>query len=183
MLLCVPIALGNSEEEEDDFCFEIQSTFEEEAPEELKRKGQIKFYDSNSGKPLFLVPAIGIQRTFEEFLEESLEHGFLSFRDYETNWDRVRCSDSGALVSMDGTRLGFHSPDEKGNKYLVNILAVCGRPIKKKKPQSRRSSLTMAIVSPQRAVKSLTKSPRKAIQRFMMSLDSEALQGKPEKDL
>lgn len=171
-----------AEEDEDHFCFEIQSTFEDEAPEELKRKAQIKFYDSVSGQPLFLVPAIGIHRTFEEFLEESLEHGFLSFRDYETNWDRVRCLESGALVSTDGTRLGYHSPDGMGNKYLVNILAVCGRPIKKKKPQGRRNSLTMVIASPHRAVKSMTKTPRKALQRLIAALDSETLQGKVEKD-
>lgn len=144
----------------------------------MKRKNHVKFYDSCSGKPLFLVPSIGVHRTFEQFLEESLEHGFLSFRDYETNWERVRCLHSGELVSIDGTKLGFHLPDEQGNKYLVNILAVCGRPVKRKKPQSRRRSLTMAMTSPQRAVKSLTKTPRKAIQRMIANLDGEAFKVK-----
>jgi hypothetical protein len=175
------VPFSNAEEEEDDFCFEIQSTFEEEAPEELKRKKQVKFYDSNSGKTLFLVPAIGVHRTFEEFMQESLDEGFLSFRDYETNWERVRCLPSRELVSVDGTKLGFHSPDEKGNKYLVNILAVCGRPVKKKRPQSRRHSLTMAIANPQRTVTNLTKTPRKAIQRILASLEVETFPAKDEK--
>lgn len=41
---------------------------------------EITFYDSVTGKPLFIAPR---GRTFEEFKKESLEHGWPSFRDEE----------------------------------------------------------------------------------------------------
>jgi hypothetical protein len=129
---------GNSGEEEvDDFCFEIQSTFEEDAQEEVEEKGRVKFYDSNSGKTLFMVPRESVYRTFDEFMKESVEQGYLSFRDYEVNWDRVRCLEGGEMFSTDGTRLGYCSPDAEG-KYLINILAVAGRPVREKKSKNRR---------------------------------------------
>jgi hypothetical protein len=162
----------SGEEEAEDFCFEIQSSFEDEAPEEIQRKNQIKFYDSKSGKALFLVPAESVHRTFDDFLQESLEQGHLCFRDYEVNWDRVRCTHSGELFSTDGTRLGFHAPDASGNRYLVNLLAVAGRPVRKKKRQSRRRSLTMTIAtSPQKAVKN----GKKALRKILHGLEHEAL--------
>ena len=162
----------SGEEEAEDFCFEIQSSFEDEAPEEIQRKNQIKFYDSKSGKALFLVPAESVHRTFDDFLQESLEQGHLCFRDYEVNWDRVRCTQSGELFSTDGTRLGFYSPDVTGNRYLVNLLAIAGRPVRKKKRQSRRRSLTMTIAtSPQKAVKN----GKKALRKMIHGLEHEAL--------
>jgi hypothetical protein len=41
---------------------------------------EITFYDSVSGKPLFIAPR---GRTFEEFKKESMSHGWPSFRDEE----------------------------------------------------------------------------------------------------
>ena len=41
---------------------------------------EITFYDSVSGKPLFIAPR---GRTFDEFKKESMAHGWPSFRDEE----------------------------------------------------------------------------------------------------
>jgi len=41
------------------------------------------YYDSNTGKPLFKAP---INRTMNEFVNESKSHGWPSFRDAEVNW-------------------------------------------------------------------------------------------------
>ena len=41
---------------------------------------EITFYDSVTGKPLFIAPR---ERTFEEFRKESEDHGWPSFRDQE----------------------------------------------------------------------------------------------------
>jgi len=41
---------------------------------------KITFYDSNTGKPLFYAPVI---RSWKDFMEESRNHGWPSFRDDE----------------------------------------------------------------------------------------------------
>ena len=66
--------------------------------------GEITFYDSVSGKPLFIAPR---GRTFKDFIDESRSHGWPSFRDQEVVWDNVRCLDNGEAVSLVGTHLGF----------------------------------------------------------------------------
>jgi hypothetical protein len=58
----------------------FQSTpFEEKV---MQAKGPITFYDSVTGKPLFVAP---INRSREEFIEESKIHGWPSFRDDEVS--------------------------------------------------------------------------------------------------
>ena len=42
----------------------------------------IQFYDSVTGKPLFVAP---VGRSFEDWKKESLSHGWPSFRDNEVN--------------------------------------------------------------------------------------------------
>ncbi|KAG7352374.1 NUDIX hydrolase domain-like protein [Nitzschia inconspicua] len=87
----------------------FQSTpFEEQV---LQAKTPITFYDSVTGKPLFVAP---INRSPEEFLQESKIHGWPSFRDDEVVWDNVRVlKNSGETVSVDGTHLGHNLPDRK----------------------------------------------------------------------
>mmetsp|Transcript_2314 Transcript_2314/g.4915 ORF Transcript_2314/g.4915 Transcript_2314/m.4915 type:complete len:182 (+) Transcript_2314:80-625(+) len=87
--------------------------------------GEITFYDSNTGKPLFYAPR---GRTMEQFLLESRNHGWPSFRDEETNWDYVRVLPNGETVSVDGTHLGHNLPDKKGSRYCINLVCVAGRP-------------------------------------------------------
>lgn len=45
----------------------------EEARKEYAEKGEITFYDSNTGKPLFVAPK---GRDLESFLKESASHGW-----------------------------------------------------------------------------------------------------------
>lgn len=75
----------------------------EDARKEFAEKGEITFYDSNTGKPLFVAPK---GRDLDSFLKESQSHGWPSFRDEEVVWENVRCLKDGEAVSVDGTHLG-----------------------------------------------------------------------------
>jgi len=97
------------------------TSFLKEAP----RDEEITFYDSVTGKPLFIGPR---GRTFEEFVKESKSHGWPSFRDEEVVWENVRCLRDGEAVSVDGTHLGHNLPDGKGNRYCINLVSVAGNP-------------------------------------------------------
>jgi peptide methionine sulfoxide reductase MsrB len=84
------------------------------------------YYDSNSGNPLFMAPQ---NRSFNEFLKESISHGWPSFRDDEVNWQYVRILPDGECVSIDGTHLGHNIPDQKGNRYCINLVSIAGSPL------------------------------------------------------
>lgn len=83
------------------------------------------FYDSVTGKPLFKAP---VGRSFDEWKQESMVHGWPSFRDSEVNWDNVRALRDGEMVSLTGTHLGHNLPDRKGNRYCINLVSVAGFP-------------------------------------------------------
>jgi len=100
--------------------------FIEQARKEYEEKGEVNFYDSNSGTHLFTAPK---GRTFDEFMRESQSHGWPSFRDEEVNWEFVRCLKDGETVSVDGTHLGHNLPDFSGSRYCINLVSVAGRPI------------------------------------------------------
>lgn len=89
-----------------------------------KEEQPIKFYDSVTGKLLFTAP---IGRTMEDFVKESLSHGWPSFRDQEVNWDYVRCLRDGECISSTGTHLGHNLPDGSGNRYCINLVSVAGQ--------------------------------------------------------
>jgi peptide methionine sulfoxide reductase MsrB len=92
----------------------------------LEAKGPVTFYDSVTGKPLFVAP---VNRSPEEFIQESKVHGWPSFRDDEVVWENVRVlKNSGETVSLDGTHLGHNLPDRKGNRYCINLVSVAGQP-------------------------------------------------------
>ena len=70
----------------------------------LQASGPLTYFDSVTGKPLFVAP---INRSKEEFIFESKVHGWPSFRDDEVVWENVRVlRNSGETVSVDGTHLG-----------------------------------------------------------------------------
>jgi len=94
--------------------------------EESEASGEITFYDSNTGKPLFYGPR---DRSWNEFVLESKRHGWPSFRDSEVNWDYVRVLPNGECISVDGTHLGHNLPDSTGNRYCINLVSVAGRPL------------------------------------------------------
>ena len=91
----------------------------------LKEGDTITYYDSVSGKPLFIAPK---GRTMEQFLTESRAHGWPSFRDEEVVWENMRCLKNGEAVSVDGTHLGHNLPDHSGNRYCINLVSVAGNP-------------------------------------------------------
>uniref|UniRef100_A0A7S1YBM0 Peptide-methionine (R)-S-oxide reductase n=1 Tax=Grammatophora oceanica TaxID=210454 RepID=A0A7S1YBM0_9STRA len=103
----------------------FQSTdFEEKV---LQAKAPITFYDSVTGKPLFQAP---IGRSPQEFISESRQHGWPSFRDQEVVWENVRVlKSSGETVSVDGTHLGHDLPDRTGNRYCINLVSIAGQPM------------------------------------------------------
>lgn len=90
---------------------------------EVDMAGETTYYDSVTGKPLFIAPR---GRTMEEFLAESKSHGWPSFRDEEVVWESVRCLKDGECVSVDGTHLGHNLPDRSGNRYCINLVSVAG---------------------------------------------------------
>lgn len=92
----------------------------------LDAKGPVTFYDSVTGKPLFVAP---LNRSPEQFVRESEIHGWPSFRDEEVVWENVRVlKNSGETVSVDGTHLGHNLPDRSGNRYCINLASVAGQP-------------------------------------------------------
>jgi peptide methionine sulfoxide reductase MsrB len=93
--------------------------------QEVKGKKQEKFYDSNTGKLLLYAP---VDRTWDDWVKESSNHGWPSFRDSEVNWDNVRVLPDGETVSVDGTHLGHNLPDSKGNRYCLNLVSIAGNP-------------------------------------------------------
>lgn len=104
-----------------------QSTpFVQQAKKEYEETGEIKFYDSNTGKLLFRAPK---GRSFDDFIRESVSHGWPSFRDAEVNWEYVRCLKNGEAVSVDGTHLGHNLPDFSGSRYCINLVSVAGQPV------------------------------------------------------
>jgi len=95
--------------------------------EESEKSGEITFFDSNTGKPLFYGPK---GRDWGAFVRESKAHGWPSFRDTEVNWDYVRVLPNGECISVDGTHLGHNLPDGSGNRYCINLVSVAGKPLK-----------------------------------------------------
>jgi len=92
---------------------------------EVPRDKPMVYYDSVSGKPLFVAP---IGRSVDDFLKESASHGWPSFRDQEVVWENMRVLKDGESVSVDGTHLGHNLPDRNGNRYCINLVSVAGLP-------------------------------------------------------
>jgi len=92
---------------------------------ECSGEKEIKFYDSVTGKLLYVAPR---GRTWKEFVAESRAHGWPSFRDAEVVWENVRCLKNGEAVSLGGTHLGHNLPDSKGNRYCINLVSIAGHP-------------------------------------------------------
>ena len=109
--------------------FQRDTTFLDDAWTKVEQNGkELTFFDSNTGKPLFVAPR---GRTYQEFVQESKDHGWPSFRDDEVVWDNVRCLRDGETVSLAGTHLGHNLPDRKGNRYCINLVSVAGQPTSK----------------------------------------------------
>ena len=83
------------------------------------------YYDPADGKPLFKAP---VGRSWDDFLKESIAHGWPSFRDAEVIWENVRTLKDGETVSLAGSHLGHNLPDGSGNRYCINLVSCAGNP-------------------------------------------------------
>ncbi|KAJ8608567.1 hypothetical protein CTAYLR_005968 [Chrysophaeum taylorii] len=92
---------------------------------QVREAGEVTYYDSVAGTPLFVAPR---GRSFDTFLRETKSHGWPSFRDEEVVWENVRILPGGEAVSTTGTHLGHNIPDSKGNRYCINLVSIAGRP-------------------------------------------------------
>ena len=108
---------------ENSFSF-TKSTWEDELRQAVADGKTMTFYDSVTGKPLFIAP---IGRSVYALIDDSYKHGWPSFRDAEVVWDNVRVlKNSGETVSVDGTHLGHNLPDRMGNRYCINLCCIAG---------------------------------------------------------
>jgi len=103
--------------------WETTQFFIEEGTKTKLKDGKTVFYDSVTSEALFQAP---VGRSWDDFVQESLHHGWPSFRDEEVLSDRVRVLEDGETVSVDGTHLGHNLPDNKGNRYCINLVSVAG---------------------------------------------------------
>ena len=92
---------------------------------EASQAAEVTFYDSVTGVPLFVAPR---GRSMDAFLAESRAHGWPSFRDEEVLTQHVVVRPGGETVSTSGTHLGHNLPDERGNRYCINLVSVAGNP-------------------------------------------------------
>lgn len=91
----------------------------------LDPEAETVFYDSVCGIPLFVAPR---GRTFEEFKEESLAHGWPSFRPEEIVSENVIIHDDGRMESRCLTHLGHNLPDGR-DRYCIDLVCVAGAPL------------------------------------------------------
>merc|ERR1712176_193632 len=83
------------------------------------------FYDSVCGLPLFVAPR---GRSFEEFKEESIKHGWPSFRPDEMISENVIIHDGGRMESKCGTHLGHNLPSGGVDRYCIDLVCIAGGP-------------------------------------------------------
>eukprot|EP00730_Choanoeca_flexa_P014284 TRINITY_DN6191_c0_g1_i1.p1 TRINITY_DN6191_c0_g1~~TRINITY_DN6191_c0_g1_i1.p1 ORF type:complete len:192 (+),score=17.93 TRINITY_DN6191_c0_g1_i1:232-807(+) len=83
------------------------------------------FYDTACGIPLFRAP---VNRTFQEWKSESLTHGWPSFRTPEILDKGINVTSTGEVLSSCGTHLGTIDPDEKGQRYCLDLVCLSGQP-------------------------------------------------------
>mmetsp|Transcript_57490 Transcript_57490/g.151320 ORF Transcript_57490/g.151320 Transcript_57490/m.151320 type:complete len:167 (-) Transcript_57490:30-530(-) len=89
----------------------------------LQPGGNLTFYDSSCGLPLYTAP---VGRSVAEFLQESEAHKWPSFREAEIVHENI-VMDGSEIISRCGTHLGHDLPDSRGTRHCVNLVCVAGR--------------------------------------------------------
>ena len=84
------------------------------------------WYDSVCGLPLFVAPR---GRTFDEFKEESIHHGWPSFRPAEIISENVIIHDDGRMKSKCLTHLGHNLPKGGVDRYCIDLVCIAGEPL------------------------------------------------------
>jgi len=86
--------------------------------------GVTSFYDSVCGLPLFRAP---VGRTLKEFEEDTLDHGWPSFRSEEVVKENVVTDvKTGYVTSKCGTHLGSYLPDSAGPRWCMDLSCIAG---------------------------------------------------------
>eukprot|EP00571_Detonula_confervacea_P010417 CAMPEP_0172303958 /NCGR_PEP_ID=MMETSP1058-20130122/5433_1 /TAXON_ID=83371 /ORGANISM="Detonula confervacea, Strain CCMP 353" /LENGTH=249 /DNA_ID=CAMNT_0013014995 /DNA_START=257 /DNA_END=1006 /DNA_ORIENTATION=+ len=98
------------------------------------------FYDSVCGIPLFIAPR---GRSFEEFKEESLKHGWPSFRPEELVSENVIIHGDGRMESRCLTHLGHNLPEGGVDRYCIDLVCMAGTPFAVDSDDERAKILTM----------------------------------------
>uniref|UniRef100_A0A7S4NEN2 Peptide-methionine (R)-S-oxide reductase n=1 Tax=Odontella aurita TaxID=265563 RepID=A0A7S4NEN2_9STRA len=92
----------------------------------LDPKAETVFYDSVCGIPLFVAPR---GRSFDDFYEESLHHGWPSFRPEEMVSENVIIHEYGRMESKCGTHLGHNLPQGGVDRYCIDLVCIAGTPL------------------------------------------------------
>jgi len=85
---------------------------------------RITFFDSNAPHNLLFTIGGEAGRSWSHFLEESIDHGWPSFRDSDVVWEHCRVLNDGEVVSTVGTHLGHNLPDLTGNRFCINLVSI-----------------------------------------------------------
>jgi len=93
----------------------------------MATSGPTTFYDSVCGLPLFRAP---MGRSLAAFKRDTDEHGWPSFRKKEVvDPANFRVDQAtGFVFSKCGTHLGSYLPDERGDRYCLDISCIAGNP-------------------------------------------------------
>merc|ERR1712125_181335 len=81
------------------------------------------FYDVVCGLPLFIAPR---GRSFDEFREESIHHGWPSFRPEEMISENVILHENGRMESKCLTHLGHNLPKDGVDRYCIDLVCIAG---------------------------------------------------------
>jgi len=100
----------------------------------------LTFYDSACGVPVFQAP---VERSTEEWLNESAEHGWPSFRSQEIVAQNLVVGSFGEVQSKCGTHLGHNLPDEKGDRFCIDLVCIAGSE-KSEKPKGTEAQPEVA---------------------------------------
>jgi hypothetical protein len=87
---------------------------------------ELTFYDSVCGTALFRVGGRGAKRSVAAFRNETVAHGWPSFREHEV-LDTLNVSGKLVLSSC-GTYLGTTEPDAEGQRYCLDLVCLSGQP-------------------------------------------------------
>jgi len=97
-----------------------------------KINGTTTFYDSACGIPLFVIPR---GRSFADFKADTKEHGWPSFRRKELiSGNSHVIKESGEVISKCGTHLGSFLPDDKGDRWCLDLSCISGNPVTNSMP-------------------------------------------------
>merc|ERR1712238_491175 len=84
------------------------------------------FYDVVCGLPLFIAPR---GRSFADFQEESIHHGWPSFRPEEMISENVILHEDGRMESVCLTHLGHNLPESGVDRYCIDLVCIAGSPL------------------------------------------------------